>query len=107
MTNTNKTRSELVPGYQGNKHLLSYKNIKEIHLFKYNKPDQSLVEPVAVVVVQTSSKIVRQLAGFNVTSQLIGRNQDHLTGSKDTSMQIARESEFHFVVWTTDGINNN
>lgn len=39
-----------------------------------NKPvtHQPLVEPVAVVVVQTSAKVVRQLTRFNVTGELIG-----------------------------------
>lgn len=31
-----------------------------------------------MVVVQTSSEIIRQLARFDVASELIGRNQDHL-----------------------------
>lgn len=62
--------------------VLCYVFVFSFDLFKWDS-DQSLVEPVAVVVVQTSSKIVRQLTGFNVTSQLIGRDQDHLTGSTD------------------------
>lgn len=39
---------------------------------------QSFVEPVTVVVGQTSAKIIRQLARFDVASELIRRNQDHL-----------------------------
>lgn len=62
-----------------------YKFLKNVNcisfiFISFKNSDQSLVKPVAVVVVQTSSKIIRQLTGFDVASQLIGRNQDHLTG---------------------------
>lgn len=48
---------------------------------------QPLAEPVAVVVLQAASKVVRQLSGLNVASQLVGRHQDHLSGSKGGGCQ--------------------
>lgn len=55
------------------------------HICNLFLTDQPLAEPVAVVVLQASSKVVRQLTGFDVAGQLVGRHQDHLAGSKDSS----------------------
>lgn len=40
--------------------------------------DQPLVEPVNVIILQTPSKLVGQLARLNVAGELISRDQDHL-----------------------------
>lgn len=40
--------------------------------------DQPLVEPVHVVVLQTPSKLIGQLARLDVAGELISRDQDHL-----------------------------
>lgn len=54
--------------------------------------DQPLVKPVHVVILQTSSKLIGQLARLDVAGEFVSRDQDHLQTHTHTKSGSDRTS---------------